>query len=298
MKLDNLLNQELVFWDVDVQNSLQIYQMIAKRVQAMFALDERQVVDAFLEREKLGYVVFPDGSSLPHGRLDELDDLIIAMVKTKKPLEFCGKKADLFYCVLTSNSGSNRYLMVLASFAKIAQYHHQRVRLTQSPRELIELVKELQLDVDKSLLVSDVINSDAVLSVCLDDSLSKAVDLMKSKGIKFLPVVGKDGRYKGKLNALDIVKAAYPRSSFLMSAIGFMSTSRSFERFHQQEATMRVRDVYSQDNQRVAGLDEQMIQIGFRMVKNNWHHLTVLDSEMRPVAVLSDRSFVSKVLRA
>ncbi len=298
MKLDNLLNQELVFWDVDAKSSLQIYQMIAERVQQMFALDEQEVVDAFLEREKLGYVIFPDGSSFPHGRLEGLDDLIIAMVKCKTPLDFCGKKADLFYCVLTSNAGSNRYLMVLASFAKLAQYHQEKIRLTQSPRELIELIRALQLDVDKSLLVSDVINSDEVLTVCVDDNLSVAVDLMKEKGIKFLPVVDKNGLYKGKLNALDIVKAAYPRSSFLMSDIGFMSTSRSFEGFHRKEATMKVSQVYSEDKQRVARLDEQMIQIGFKMVKNDWHHLTVLDDEKKPVAVISDRSFVSKVLRA
>ena len=298
MKLDNLLNEELVFWNVDVESSLQIYKMVAARVQQMFALDEQEVVDAFLAREKLGYVVFPDGSSLPHGRMEELDDLIIAMVKSKKPLDFCGKKADLFYCVLTSNVGSNRYLMVLASFAKIAQHHHQDVRDAASAKELIELVKSLDLDVDKSLLVSDLANTEPVLTVSLDDSLSKAVDIMKEKGIKFLPVVDDKGVYQGKLNALDIVRAAYPRSSILMPAIGFMSTSRSFERFHQQEATMTVRQVYMQDKQRVASLDEQVIHVGFRMVKNLWHHLTVLDDEGKPVAVLSDRSFVSKVLRA
>ena len=188
--------------------------------------------------------------------------------------------------------------MVLASFAKIAQHHHQEIRDAGSPKDLIELVRGWQLDVDKTLLVADVANSAPVLTVSLDDSLSQAVDIMKEKGIKFLPVVDSSGYYMGKLNAMDIVRAAYPRSSFLMPDIKFMSTSRSFERFHQQEATMKVRDVYMQDKQRVASLDEQVIHVGFRMVKNLWHHLTVLDEDGKPVAVLSDRSFVSKVLRA
>ena len=96
MKLDNLLNEELIFWDVDLKSSLQMYKMVAEQVEQMFALEQQEVVDAFLAREKLGYVVFPDGSSLPHGRMQELDDLIIAMVKSKEPLDFCGKKADLF----------------------------------------------------------------------------------------------------------------------------------------------------------------------------------------------------------
>ena len=267
-------------------------------MQQMFSLDKQEVLDAFLQREKLGYVVFPDGSSLPHGRLEDLDDLIIALVKCQKPIDFCGKKADLFYCVLTSNSGSNRYLLVLASFAKIAQYHSEKVRNAASGKELIELIRSFDLDVDKSLLVADIINSQPVLTVGLGESLASAVDIMKKNELKFLPVVDENGFYKGKLNALDIVRAAYPRSSFLMSTIGFMSTSRSFERFHQQESSTRVQDVYMQDDKRVARLDEQLIHVGFRMVKNNWHHLTVLSDEGKPVAVLSDRSFVSKVLRA
>ena len=298
MKLDNLLNQELIFWDVEIDNSLQIYEMVSKQIEKMFSLDKQKIVNAFLEREKLGYAVFSDGSSLPHGRLEGLDDLIIALVKTKNPIDFFAKKANIFYCTLTSNSGSNRYLMVLASFAKIVQYHHEEIHNCQSAKQLIEVIKKLNLDIDKSLLVSDIINSDVVFTVQLTDSVADAVDKMKEKGLKFLPVVDEHGLYKGKLDAFDIIRAAYPKSSFLMSTISFMSTSRSFEKFHQKEKTMKVADVYTEDKQMLISENEQVLQIGFKMLKNAWHHLTVVDDSGKPLAVLSDRSFVSKVLRA
>ncbi len=298
MKLDNLLNSELIFWDVDVANSLQMYEMISAQIEKMFSLSKQEILDAFLEREKLGYVVFPDGSSVPHGRIEGFEDLIISLVKTKKPIDFAGKKADVFYCTLTSNSGSNRYLMVLASFAKIVQRHQAKIRDCKAPRQLIELIKSLDLDVDKSLLISDIINPEAVLTVQKGDSVAEAVDKMKEKSLKYLPVVDEKGCYVGKLDAFDIIRAAYPKSSFLMSTLSFMSTSRSFEKFHQMEKTLKVGDICSDDKLRIVRENEQVLQVGFKMLKNGWHHLTVVDEQGKPLAVLSDRSFVSKVLRA
>lgn len=296
MKLSHLLHKELILWDVDITSTDGLYDWIAANVSAKFKISEKEIKQAFIEREELGYTVFPDKSVIPHGRIEDFDDLIIAVVKTKKPILISGSMADIFYCILTTNSGSNRYLKTLASFAKIAAFHAEDIRRIRNTHDFMKFIEEGDFELDNIMRIKDIMN-DQLVTVRLDDTIAQVADLMKKHSSIFLPVVDDQDKYLGKIDILDVIKIIYPDYMNLLLDVSFMSNLRGFEDYQEEEKVRTVAQLYSKAPKKVINQEEYAVEAGYILEKNRWHHITVVDNDNKVVSVFSTRTILNHILR-
>ena len=296
MKLSHLLHKDMILWEENIQSIGDLYDKVSLMISSKYEIPKNDIKDAFLKRDALGYLVFPDKSVIPHGRIENFDDIIIVIVKTTKPLLISQDYADIFYCILTSNSGSNRYLRTLASFAKISSEHSESIRKCTNATELMTFIEDCALELDNVIQIKD-IATDSFQTVKMNDTIETVADLMKKYNIIFLPVVDNENHYLGKIDVLDVIKIVYPEYMNLISDISFLKNLRAFEEFEDDVKKTTVSDHYKKADKKVINQHENAVEVGYVLAKNNWHHITVVDDDHKVVSVLSTRSFLNNILR-
>lgn len=297
MRLANLIDKDLIFFKSGITDYHDIYKLMAKGIAKEYKQNEAEVFQAFLERDKLGHTVLPGGLVIPHGRIENLNDVIIAIVKTDKPVAVSDGEADLFFGILTGNVASNLYLKVLSGLARIAAGGMDELKKCNQPAQVLAFFDKQNVKIGEQMKVADLMNKEPV-TAHIDETINTVVDRMKTHNFIFLPVVDDENRYLGTIDIIDIMKLAYPDHLLMMNDLEFVGNLRPYEDFTTDEKNHCVKEYYRKNAEKVVFADVNIIEMGFLLVKNHWHHLVVLDRNNKVVGVVSSRTLLNMIIRA
>lgn len=122
MSLTSLLEPARVLANVDARSrkhALEILsELIAGSSEAMQQID---VLEALLERERIGSTGLGNGCAIPHGSLPELETSVGAFLKLNEPVDFNaqdGKPVNLIFAVLLPGSAEDSHFEKVAEVAK------------------------------------------------------------------------------------------------------------------------------------------------------------------------------------
>ncbi|MYD77009.1 MAG: PTS sugar transporter subunit IIA [Gammaproteobacteria bacterium] len=116
--------------DLDVSSRKRLFEEIARvvtengsgtEIQAMLPLTPERVFETLHERERLGSTGIGKGIGLPHGRLKNLSEPIIAMVRLESPIEYAAPDCEpvwFIVCLLVPEDANEVHLNLLAELAK------------------------------------------------------------------------------------------------------------------------------------------------------------------------------------
>jgi len=110
-------------------------------------LRHEAVVNTLLEREKLGSTGIGDGIAIPHGKIANLDKLIVAFGRSIEGVEFDamdGKPAHLFFLLLAPENTTGQHLKALAKISKMLKDNAFRKMLMEakSKNELFTIIAD------------------------------------------------------------------------------------------------------------------------------------------------------------
>ena len=98
-------------------------------------IDHELMINALLEREKLGSTGIGDGIAIPHGKLAGLEELIVSFGRSREGVEFDsmdGKPATLFFLLLAPESTTGLHLKALAKISKMLKDNAFRKKLIEA----------------------------------------------------------------------------------------------------------------------------------------------------------------------
>ena len=109
--------------------------------------DQDGMVKVLMARERLGSTGIGDGIAIPHGKIRDLADLMIAIGRSKKGVDFNamdGKPVHLFFLLMAPENASGQHLKVLARISRLLKDNVLRKKLmeAESPDELFNLLVE------------------------------------------------------------------------------------------------------------------------------------------------------------
>jgi len=109
--------------------------------------DQEEMVKVLMARERLGSTGIGDGIAIPHGKIRGLDDLMIAIGRSSKGVDFNamdGKPVHLFFLLMAPENSSGQHLKVLARISRLLKDNVLRKTLmeAESPDELFSLLVE------------------------------------------------------------------------------------------------------------------------------------------------------------
>lgn len=119
--LDSLVAPGGVIADARVPTKRALFALLAERAAALTHAAPAAVLDAILEREKLGTTGFGGGVAIPHGRLPGLAHPVAIVVRIDPPVEYealDGAPVDLAVLLLTAAEHGADHLKTLARLSR------------------------------------------------------------------------------------------------------------------------------------------------------------------------------------
>jgi PTS system nitrogen regulatory IIA component len=122
MEIHDLITTKSVVAALRVTSKKQALQELAKRAAQITGIDERQIFDVLLEREKLGTTGVGHGIAIPHGKLSQLTRLYGLFARLERPIDFEAideQPVDLIFLLLAPESAGADHLKALARVSRL-----------------------------------------------------------------------------------------------------------------------------------------------------------------------------------
>ena len=121
MQLFEILSEDCCSADLTGKNKTQILEelgRLAAKNPILSKYSPTELTAKLQEREELGSTGFADGIAIPHTRLPDIDQFVLAIGVQKAGIDFQSldkKKAKIFVVIIGPESQDNEHLKILAS---------------------------------------------------------------------------------------------------------------------------------------------------------------------------------------
>lgn len=115
-------------------------------------LDHSSIIDVLQQRENLGSTGIGEGVAIPHGKISNLKDIVVAFGRSLKGVEYDaqdGKPVHLIFLLLAPENSTGEHLKILARISKMLKIDNFRDRLlhAESQGDLYKIIIEQELSV-------------------------------------------------------------------------------------------------------------------------------------------------------
>jgi len=119
----DLLQDDLVLEEIRATDKIGVIREFAAHLQRTGKItDAEALVRVLVERESLGSTGIGDGVAIPHGKLGEIHEMIVAFGRSRGGVDFQsrdGKPAHLFFLLVTPADMPGEHLRTLARISRI-----------------------------------------------------------------------------------------------------------------------------------------------------------------------------------
>ena len=122
MELRDLIVPEAVSARLRSTSKKHLLQEVAGRAASAYGLDAREVLDALLERERLGSTAMGHGVAAPHARIEGLDRVLGVFFQLERGIEFDAQDdvpVDLVFALIAPEAAGSEHLLALARVSRV-----------------------------------------------------------------------------------------------------------------------------------------------------------------------------------
>ncbi len=296
MKLVSLIDKDCVKVESDVSTKEQAISFLADAIvkEHKISLTKEEIVDKVFEREALGGTSFETGIAIPHARLENFNDLLIAVCVPKKPFFDNNIEIKMVVLILTSKTSSKTYLQVLSSFAQISQDKDifNKLSASKNTGDFINAVENVKIK--KDLTVEDIMTSD-LITVTPENSLKEILDIFYKNKISYLPVVDSNGAFIGEITMIDLLKVGIPNYALMMGNLKFLTSFEPLEDLLKNEEKIKVKDIMIKPDIELEK-DSSIIEAALKLTQKERRYIPVVENK-KIIGVVSFMDILYKVIR-
>ena len=122
MKICDVLHKEAILADLKARNKKGILEELVAPVADIAKVQQEDLVRVLLERERLGSTGIGGGIGIPHGKMKNLENLVLGFGLSRKGVDFeslDGKPAHIFFLLVTPENSTGLHLKLLARISRI-----------------------------------------------------------------------------------------------------------------------------------------------------------------------------------
>ncbi|MEA1980625.1 MAG: CBS domain-containing protein [candidate division Zixibacteria bacterium] len=300
MKLANLLMERRINIDLIARTKDEAILELLSLIQVEgISLDLEKIISSIREREEVEATSYGHGFAFPHARTDAVKELYILIGVSKNGLEDKTKDGIPVHVVcllLTPSTIAKLYLQTLSGLATFARIEGtlNKVLSIAYNNDLIKLISETNVSVDKELMVKDIMRH-KVETVTPDDTLKEVANKMFRNRFSALAVVDENNRLLGVINDRDLIKAALPDYKSLISNLNYSMDIEPFEELLKQEDKIKVSQLF-RDNYEVTSPETRIVEVAAMMIFKDIRRVFVTDND-NLVGVLLRKDIVNMVIR-
>jgi len=121
MRLTEFLDFESIRVGLGAGNKRQLLQMLGQTAGARLGFATATIVDAIVERERLGSTGFGNGVAIPHGKIEGLTNIFAMLVRLAEPIDYKaidGVPVDMAFLLLSPPDAGAAHLKALAAVSR------------------------------------------------------------------------------------------------------------------------------------------------------------------------------------
>lgn len=148
MKIIDLLDPKCILPNLQAVNKRGVLEeMAAVMVSGHKEITLQNVVEVLLERERLGSTGIGDNIAIPHGKLPQISQMLLAIGRSVKGVDFDsmdGKPSHLFFLLLAPVNSSGLHLKALAKISRMlmSQVFRESLMGSGGTEEILRLIAE------------------------------------------------------------------------------------------------------------------------------------------------------------
>lgn len=300
MKLANLLMERRIKMDLAAKTKEEaVTELLGMIPTEGIRLDYDTISRSVREREEIENTSYGRGFAFPHARTAAVKEMYILIGISKKGLE--DRTVDripvhVVCLLLTPSTIAKLYLQTLSGLAAFARTEGMLNEILKAgtPADLIKLVSETNVTVDKELMVKDVMRHN-VATVTPDDTLKEVANRMFRYRLSAVAVIDENHRLLGVINDRDLIKAALPDYKSLISNLNYSLDVEPFEELLKKEDKIKVAQLF-RDNYEVTTPETKIIEVAAMMIFKDTRRVFVTDGD-NLVGILLRKDIVNMVIR-
>ena len=300
MKLANLLMGPRINVDLAARTKLEAVRELLDMIRSEGAeFDFDEVMRSVEEREEIENTSYGRGFAFPHARTDAVEEMHILIGVSREGLSDPtpdGVPVHVVCLLLTPSTIAKLYLQMLSGLAAWGRMPGtlDRALAVERGEDLIKLVSEAGVTVDKELMVKDVMRL-KVATVTPEDSLKDAANLMFRYRLSGLAVVDGNNRLLGVIEDRDLIKAALPDYKSLISNLNYSMDVEPFEELLKQEDTIKVAQLFRAEYE-VTTPGTRIVEVAAMMIFKDVRRVFVTDQD-NLVGILLRKDIVNMIIR-
>ena len=147
MKICDVLQKKAVLADLKANTKKGILEELVAPVAGIAGIPPDDLVKVLLERERLGSTGIGGGIGIPHGKMKNLESLVLGFGLCRQGVDFeslDGKPAHIFFLLITPENSTGLHLKLLARISRILKNEPFKDRLLSAAdqEELYGIIKE------------------------------------------------------------------------------------------------------------------------------------------------------------
>ncbi len=147
MKILDVLVKDAILVDLKSVDKKGVLEELAAPVTGIAHMDRNELVKILMNRERLGSTGIGGGIAIPHGKMKDLDNLILGFGLSKKGVDFesmDNRPSHIFFLLLTPENSTGVHLKLLARISKLLKDESVKERLFHASdrEEVLRIIGE------------------------------------------------------------------------------------------------------------------------------------------------------------
>ena len=122
MDVTDLVQPKAIIPSLKASSKKQVLQELARKASEVSGVDQREIFDVLLERERLGTTGVGHGIAIPHGKLPNLERIYGVFARMDQPIAFDSiddEPVDLIFLLLAPEGAGADHLKALARVSRL-----------------------------------------------------------------------------------------------------------------------------------------------------------------------------------
>lgn len=151
MKILEVLPKEAIIADMKSKVKNEVIEELVASISKITGTNSAELIKVLLERERLGSTGIGGGIGIPHGKLKNLESLIMGFGLSRNGVEFesiDGRPTHLFFILLTPENSTGLHLKLLARISRLLKNESFKKKLMQATdsNQVYSIIEEVDED--------------------------------------------------------------------------------------------------------------------------------------------------------
>lgn len=308
MKFSSYLNPNYIFTDLKATTKEEIIVEISERIAEennYFNSRKAEIIESIIKRENEISTCMGEGVFIPHARIRDFNDFIIAVAILKEGVEgevAASHERDIIkvvFLIVSDVLKNKNILKSMSVISRIALKHPEimeQLKTEKNIKKIIELLTSEDIEIEHKIIAEDVLSPN-IKPVYKEDTLEEVAKRLILERENAFPVVEKDGKLLGEITEKELIDFGMPDHLSLMKDLNFLTVGEPFEEYLLNETTTTIEDIYRKEIKHLI-IDPKtpIMEICFKIVVEGVHRLYVVDNNKKYCGMIKRSDIIKKVL--